>query len=150
VCFALFRVVPPRAWEISVALPSDLHGLSSEDVLAIQNVIMKYGFLIDDREFARLGEVFTEDAVVDYRPSGEGPFVGLAEIDRAMKTLQHPVQHMLVSHIIDSASGDEVVTRSKALIPLQQGGIADIAYRDVLVRTPAGWRIKNKTTRSYR
>ncbi len=52
-----------------MAVPSDLHGLSSEDVVAIQYVIMKYGFLIDDREFDRLGEVFTEDAVVDYRPS---------------------------------------------------------------------------------
>ena len=53
-----------------------------------------------------------------------------------MRTLQHPVQHMLVSHIIDSASGNEVVTRTKALVPLHDGGIADIAYRDVLVRTP--------------
>jgi ketosteroid isomerase-like protein len=133
-----------------VAVPSDLHGLSAEDVVAIQAVLMKYGFLIDDREFDRLAEVFTEDAVVDYRPGGAGPFAGLAEIDQAMKTLQHPVQHMMVSHIIDSVSGDEVVTRTKALIPLQAGGIADIAYRDVLVRTSAGWRIKEKSTRSYR
>lgn len=133
-----------------MAVPSDLHGLSAEDVVAIQAVLMKYGFLIDDREFDRLAEVFTEDAVVDYRPGGPGPFAGLAEIDQAMKTLQHPVQHMMVSHIIDSVSGDEVVTRTKALIPLQAGGIADIAYRDVLVRTPAGWRIKEKSTRSYR
>jgi len=93
-----------------VAVPADLHGLSSEDVLAIQGVIMKYGFLIDDREFGRLGEVFTEDAVVDYRPGGEGPFVGLAEIDRAMQTLQHPVQHMMVSHIIDSARSTRPTT----------------------------------------
>ena len=133
-----------------MAVPADLHGLSSEDVLAIQAVIVKYGFLIDDREFDRLGEVFTEDAVVDYRPSGTGPYAGLAEIGQAMRTLSHPVQHMLVSHIIDGVSGDEVVTRSKALIPLRDGGIADIAYRDVLVRTQAGWRIKDKSIRSYR
>lgn len=133
-----------------VTATSDLHGLSAEDVLAIQAVIVKYGFLIDDREFDRLGEVFTEDMVVDYRPGGEGPFAGLAEITQAMKTLAHPVQHMMVSHLIDSVSGDEVVTRTKALIPLQVGGIADISYRDVLVRTPAGWRIKDKSTRSYR
>jgi hypothetical protein len=72
-----------------VAVPADLHGLSAEDVLAIQAVLM-------------------------------------------------------------SVSGDEVVTRTKALIPLQTGTIADIAYRDVLVRTPDGWRIKDKSTRSYR
>jgi ketosteroid isomerase-like protein len=133
-----------------LAATSDLHGLSAEDVLAIQAVIMKYGFLIDDRQFGRLGEVFTEDAVVDYRPGGDGPFTGLAKIDQAMKTLQHPVQHMMVSHIIDDVSGDQVTTRTKALIPLQAGGIADITYRDVLVRTPAGWRIRDKSTRSYR
>ncbi len=143
-------LVPLKAWGLIVAVPADLHGLSSEDVLAIQNVIMKYGFLIDDREFDRLDEVFTADAIVDYRPGGEGPFAGLAELRRAMDTLRHPVQHMMVSHIIDSASADEVVTRTKALIPLHEGGIADIAYRDVLVRTPAGWRIKDKSLRSYR
>jgi len=133
-----------------MAASADLHGLSAEDVLSIQAVLMKYGFLIDDREWDRLGEVFTEDAVVDYRPGGGGPYHGLAEIDQAMKTLQHPVQHMMVSHIIDGVSGDEVVTRTKALIPLQTGAVADIAYRDVLVRTPAGWRIKDKSTHSYR
>lgn len=133
-----------------MAGPADLHGLNSDDVLAIQAVIVKYGFLIDDREFDRLSEVFTDDAVVDYRPSGTGPYAGLAEIDQAMRTLQHPVQHMLVSHIIDNVSGDEVVTRTKALVPLHDGGIADIAYRDVLVRTPSGWRIKDKSIRSYR
>ena len=133
-----------------MTVASDLQGLSAEDVVAIQAVLMKYGFLIDDRQFDRLGEVFTPDAVVDYRPGGEGPFAGLAELGQAMKTLQHPVQHMMVSHIIDSVSGDEVVTRTKALIPLQTGGIGDIVYRDVLVRTPGGWRIKDKSTRSYR
>jgi hypothetical protein len=134
-----------------VAVPSDLHGLSGEDILAIQSVITKYGFLIDDREFERMGEVFAEDAVVDYSFMAGGRYVGLAEIDRALKTLPNPsVQHMLVSHIIDSASSDEVVTRTKALIPQRDGSIANIAYHDVLVRTPAGWRIKDKSIRSYR
>jgi hypothetical protein len=133
-----------------VAATTDLHGLSAEDVLAIQAVIMKYGFLIDDREYDRMGEVFTQDAVVDYRPGGEGPYVGLPEIEQAMHTLQHPVQHMMVSHLIDNVSGAEVVVRTKALIPLQVGGIADICYRDVLVRTADGWRIKDKSTYSHR
>jgi hypothetical protein len=135
-----------------VAASSDLHGLSAEDVLAIQAVAVKYGFLIDDREFDRLGEVFTPDAVLDLRvgSAGYGPFAGQAEIDQAMNTMQHPVQHMLVSHLIDSVSGDEVVARTKALFPWQDGKFGDIVYRDVLVRTPDGWRIKDKSIRSYR
>ena len=133
-----------------MAVASDLQGLSAEDVVAIQAVLMKYGFLIDDRQFDRLGEVFTPDAVVDYRPGGGGPFTGLAELGQALPTLQHPVQHMMVSHVIDSVSGDEVATRTKALFPMQSGGIADITYRDLLVRTPEGWRIRDKSTLSYR
>lgn len=134
---------------------SDLHGLRAEDVVAIQAVLMKYGFLLDDRAFDRLGEVFTEDATLDFRdhrvdpPTGEGPFAGLAEIKQQMHILQHPVQHMMVSHLIDSVSGDEVHMRTKALIPLKFAVIADIAYRDVVVRTPAGWRIKSKSTYSH-
>jgi hypothetical protein len=139
---------------------SDLHGLAAEDVVAIQAVIMKYGFVIDDRTYDRVGEVFTADATVDYRdhrydppaPPTMGPFVGIAAIRKMLDDLDdmHPIQHMMVSHLIDSADGDEVVVRTKALLPMRAGGVADIAYRDVLVRTPAGWRIKEKTTYSYR
>lgn len=140
----------------SLTTNSDLAGLGVEDVLSIHAVVEKYGFLIDDRAFDRLGEVFTDDARVDYRdqradpPSGNGPFVGLVEIERQMHILEHPVQHMLVSHLIDSASDGEVVIRSKALVPLHSGAIADIEYRDVVVRTPAGWRIRDKSIRSHR
>ena len=140
----------------SVTTNSDLSGLGVEDVLSIYAVVEKYGFLIDDREFDRLGEVFTDDAHVDYRIqgveplTGNGPFDGLAEIERQMHILEHPVQHMLVSHLIDSVSDEEVVVRSKALVPLHSGAIADIVYRDVLVRTSAGWRIRDKSLRSHR
>ena len=40
---------------------------SAEDILAIQAVVVLYGFLIDDREWDRFDQVFTEDAVVDFR-----------------------------------------------------------------------------------
>lgn len=135
---------------------SDLAGLSVEDVLSIHAVVEKYGFLIDDRAFDRLSEVFTDDARVDYRdrrsdpPVGNGPFDGLVEIERQMNILEHPVQHMLVSHLIDDASDGEVVVRSKAIVPLQSGAVADIEYRDTLVRTPAGWRIRDKSIRNHR
>lgn len=127
--------------------------LTADDAVAIQSVVVKYGFLIDDREFDRLGEVFTEDASVDLRPdSSEGirPMNGLTEIEQGYAALSHPVQHMLVSQLLEPRSADEVIVRSKALIPLENGAIADIAYRDVVVRTAQGWRIKDKRVKSYR
>ena len=124
---------------------------SAEDTLAIQAVVVLYGFLVDDREWDRFDQVFTEDAVVDFRdhsaqpPRGLAPIVGRAEIVRQFRdVLTHPYQHMLVNHVIEDVSPDEVVVRSKALLPLPGGSVADIVYRDTVIRTPDGWRISGQ------
>ena len=97
---------------------------SAEEILEIQAVVVLYGFLIDDREWDRFEEVFTEDAVVDFRdhssqpPAGLAPIAGRAEIIRQFRdVLTHPYQHMLVNHVIEDVSPDEVLVRSKALLP---------------------------------
>jgi hypothetical protein len=65
---------------------------AAEDTLAIQAVVVLYGFLIDDREWDRFDQVFTEDAVIDFRdqsaepPRGLAPIVGRAEIVRQFAT----------------------------------------------------------------
>lgn len=129
---------------------------SVEDILAIQAVVVLYGFLIDDREWDRFDQVFTEDAVVDFRdqsaqpPTGLAPIAGRAEIVRQFRdVLTHPYQHMLVNHVIEDVSPDEVVVRSKALLPTPGGSVADIVYRDTVVRTPDGWRIRHKSIKRY-
>ncbi len=129
---------------------------SAEDILAIQAVVVLYGFLIDDREWDRFDQVFTEDAVVDFRdqsaqpPTGLAPIAGRAEIVRQFRdVLTHPYQHMLVNHVIEDVSPDEVVVRSKALLPTPGGSMADIVYRDTVVRTPDGWRIRHKSIKRY-
>jgi hypothetical protein len=129
---------------------------SAEDTLEIQAVVVLYGFLIDDREWDRFDQVFTEDAVVDFRdhssdpPRGLVPIVGRGEIVRMFRdVLTHPYQHMLVNHVIEDVSADEVVVRSKALLPMPGGSVADVVYRDTLVRTPDGWRISHKMTKRY-
>jgi hypothetical protein len=129
---------------------------SAEDILAIQAVVVLYGFLLDDREWDRFDQVFTEDAVVDFRdqssqpPTGLAPIAGRTEIVGQFRdVLTHPYQHMLVNHVIEDVSPDEVVVRSKALLPTPGGSVADILYRDTVVRTPDGWRISYKAIRRY-
>jgi hypothetical protein len=126
------------------------------EILEIQAVVVLYGFLIDDREWDRLDEVFTEGAVVDFRdhssqpPAGLAPIIGRAEIVRQFRdVLTHPYQHMLVSHVIEDISPDEVIVRSKALLPVPGGSVADIMYRDTVIRTPDGWRISHKAIKRY-
>ena len=129
---------------------------SADDILAIQAVTVLYGFLVDDRAWDRFGEVFTEDAVVDFRdrsaqpPTGLAPITGRAEIVRQFRdVLTHPYQHMLVNHVIEDVSADESLVRSKALLPTPGGLVADIMYHDTVVRTQDGWRISYKAIKRY-
>jgi SnoaL-like domain len=129
---------------------------SAEDSLAIAAVVVLYGFVLDDREWDRFDQVFTQDAVVDFRdqsaspPTGLAPIVGRAEIVRMFRdVLTHPYQHMLVNHVIVDVSPDEVIVRSKALLPMPGGSVADIMYHDTVRRTADGWRISHKAIKRY-
>jgi hypothetical protein len=130
----------------------------AEDTLAIYEVVVRYGFWIDDREWDAARDVFTQDATLDLRVSdcapsfpGFGLLVGLDAIVEAFRGYSdHPYQHMLVSHLIDDISDSEVVVRSKALFPMRGGAVGHVVYVDRVVRTDAGWRIKHKSIKRYR
>ncbi len=128
---------------------------SAEEILAIHDVVVRYGFVVDDRDWERMSEVFTEDAVIDFRdqradpPRGLTPIIGRDEIVRQFRdVLTHPFQHMIVARTIDDVSDREVVVRGKALCPVP-GAIIDFEYRDVVVLTDDGWRIKHKSVKRY-
>jgi hypothetical protein len=123
--------------------------LTAEDRLDIHDVLVRYGFVVDDRDWAGFAGVFTPDAVIDFGsddpPTGLAPIVGVEEIVRQYRDiLTHPLQHIIINHVMDPVSDDEVVVRSKALFPVPDNRVFEGLYRDVVVRTPAGWRIKYK------
>ncbi len=131
-------------------------GRSAEDILEIQDVVVRYGYVIDDQDWDAIDQVLTEDAVIDYRdqrsdpPRGLAPLVGRQEILHHFRdVLTHPYQHMIVNHQIEDVSEDEVIVRSKALCPIPGQVMLDVEYRDVVVRTDAGWRIKHKSVKRY-
>ena len=69
-------------------------GLSLEDTMAIHAMISLYGHLIDDRQFSRLDEIFTQDAVFDLTAYGGEKHQGLAAIQRLMlDSDEHPLAH---------------------------------------------------------
>ena len=130
--------------------------LTAEDRLDIHDVLTRYGFVVDDRDWAGFASVFTPDAVIDFgggdeaAKSGLAPIVGVEEIVRQYRdVLTHPLQHVIVNHVMDPVSADEVVVCSKALFPVPEDGIFEGLYRDVVVRTPEGWRIKHKSMTSF-
>jgi len=118
-----------------------------EDRLDIQELVVRYGFLVDDRRWNDMGDVFTPDAVVDFGDFGR--MAGLDNIVSRFRAATHPLQHVIANHLIDRVNDDEAIVFSKALFPVPGDGVFEGVYRDVVVRTPDGWRIKYKTINNY-
>jgi hypothetical protein len=129
---------------------------SAEETLAIQDLVVRYGFVMDDRDWDAMDEVFTEDVVMDYRdhetdpPRGLGPLVGREElVHYARDILTHPYQHMVVNQLLTDISDDEVLVRAKALCPIPGRDLLDIEYHFLVLRTAEGWRIKHMKVKRY-
>ena len=127
---------------------------TAEDTLAIQQVVAAYGHAIDDRDWDAFGDLVTEDVLIDYRnhdvepPAGNGPYRGRDQVLAALSgelMKAHPVQHVLVSHLVEDVGEDEVMVRSKGLFPIGSDFlIANVGYRIGVRRTPDGWRIARR------
>jgi hypothetical protein len=73
--------------------------LTADDRLDIHEVLVRYGFVVDDRDWAGFERVFTQDAVIDF--GGLAPIVGVEEIVRQYRdVLTHPLQHVIVNDVL--------------------------------------------------
>jgi len=124
------------------------------DRLEIQQLMATYSNAIDRRDYDRLDVVFTPDAYIDYRAMGgiEGRYPQVkAWLGPA---LQHfPRYYHLIANTEVMLAGDSATARTVCFnpmeVPLPQGGsqvmFLGLWYLDKLVRTPAGWRISERT-----
>lgn len=128
------------------------------DRLEIQDVLAAYSEAIDTRDWDALDWVFTADAVIDYTEMG-GIRGTLPEIKQFLAAALGPsgrfvrTQHMLgQSHIV--LDGDTARARTACFNPMIFGEFTvtederlhfvGLWYRDVLVRTVEGWRIRER------
>jgi len=126
--------------------------IDTGDRLAIHELAARYGRVIDDRDWDRLGEVFTDGAV--FRMEGFGPAVtelrGLAEIGPWLTASQdHPVAHH-VTNVEVFDEGPTVGLYFKLIGPGRSGRVGSADYRDEVVHTVAGWRIARHVIRLRR
>lgn len=114
------------------------------DLDEIERVIKLYGYVIDDREWDRLGEVFAEDA--SFVVEGTGiDFEGFAAIDAFMRSYPHPLAHYSTNILIDVGEGaDTARAEVKVWAPRADGTAFIGKYLDDLVRTPKGWRFRRR------
>ncbi len=130
-----------------------MNAAALSDRFEIRALIVRYANALDERRFERLDEVFTADAYVDYRATGgiAGPW---GEIRTWLPPAVTAFPHMchLVGNIGIVLDGDRAQARTLCLnpveVPLRRGGsqvmLLAMWYRDRLVRTAAGWRMRER------
>ena len=106
----------------------------------------RYGDAIDDRDWEGLSRIFTDDATFDLTDLGSRKLVGIDDIRRFMDVeAQHPQTHMMTNIYVDETP--ECVKMSFRIVALRKGqSVGTASYYDVVVKTPDGWRVKERVT----
>ncbi len=129
------------------------------DRMEIQELLVAYSYAIDGRDFDALDDVFTPDAHIDYSEMG-GSAGNVAETkDFLQKNMGNfaGFQHMVATTKMvfgekDDQGRDVVHTKTICHNPMviDKGEgkthvfFCGLWYRDVIVRTEQGWRIKDR------
>lgn len=125
------------------------------DRMEIVELLHRYATAIDDRDWARFASCFTADAVALYGPV-LGRREGIAAIEKACRDTLEPLdssQHLVGTHEIE-LDGDRARARCYVHAQHTRAGTAGgdnftigATYLDDVVRTPDGWRIRQRELR---
>jgi 3-phenylpropionate/cinnamic acid dioxygenase small subunit len=123
------------------------------DRLEIQDLLSRYSYAIDERDWDALDDVFTPDAVIDYSETG-GAKGSVAQIKAWLPVAMERFpryQHMVATTKLD-LDGDRARSRTVLFNPMvyrkddgeEQVFFIGLWYRDHLIRTEKGWRIAER------
>lgn len=128
--------------------------MSSEDVVAIVNVLNLYGLAMDTQHWALFDRIYTPDADVDF--GGASHWTDLAKFKADFDAFHTPfdaTQHVMSGHVVD-VDGDTAKAFCYGYWRLLRRGVdggdtweGSGWYDDALVRTKDGWRIKTRVCR---
>ena len=110
------------------------------DHLELLELPGRYGDLIDDRDWPGLDRIFVDDATFAVP---DHVMRGLDEIRGFMLTARHPRTHLMTNVHVDETP-DGVVVHFRIVGMRRDGRIFSGRYRDVVVRTDAGWRVASR------
>ena len=120
------------------------------DRMEISDLLARYSAAIDSHRWDDLDDLFTDDAVIDY--SEMGGIRGSLDEQKAFLASVMPAfegfQHMTATSTFD-IDGDVARVRTICFNPMvvadeQQVLFCGLWYRDVMVRTADGWRIRER------
>jgi hypothetical protein len=128
------------------------------DRLEIQDLFVRYCYAVDDRDWDAYRKAFTPDAIIDDTITG-GVRSGVEEHVAFMKQALSKIlisQHAISTSLLD-IRGDEAGGRTHCSCPMvvdlgngtTQVFFQGLWYRDRLVRTSDGWRLKERIEEGY-
>lgn len=129
--------------------------IEATDIILIHQLLGRYGHLLDARDWPAFGDLFVDDATIDYR-SGNGTanvragreaiVAWFREVD-----VNHPAAHHVTNIVVDDAAdaSGAVPVHSKFIAPFTRPDHVPVRlyggdYHDVVVRTDRGWRFAHK------
>jgi 3-phenylpropionate/cinnamic acid dioxygenase small subunit len=126
---------------------------SRDDVRAIEQVLYEYAWMVDQRKWDLMDSVFAADATIDYTSTGgrKGHYRPTLEwLSRALEPWPINLHHITNVHV--DIDGEQARARCYFLAPMGRArtdGSQEVItnagyYLDRLVRTPAGWRIRER------
>ena len=126
--------------------------MTTEDRIAIAELIALHGHLVDEGQLDRLDELFTPDVVYDASAFGQEPMRGVAAVRSAALALgdRNPVAHHVTNVVVTAVDERTVTVRSKGLGVGADGSVGSVTYLDTVVRTDDGWRISHRAIRPRR
>lgn len=120
--------------------------LEPSDYLAIHQLVELYGHVLDEREFSRVRELFTDDVVYDLSDFGGGVLHGVDEVlEQWRRPGTHPLAHHATNVVITEEADGTVHVVSKGIGVGPGGRVGSVTYRDKAMRTPDGWRLSHRT-----
>jgi alkanesulfonate monooxygenase SsuD/methylene tetrahydromethanopterin reductase-like flavin-dependent oxidoreductase (luciferase family) len=125
--------------------------LDTADRIALHELVARYGHLLDQRRWEDLDQVFTHDVRFEGfydTTSTIAEKVALWTSEEGMK--RHPLAHHATNVVITQEADGTVSIISKGIGVRASGEPESVTYRDVAVRTPAGWRITARQAISRR
>jgi SnoaL-like domain len=123
----------------------------------IAEVLIRYATGIDSKDWPLLRSCWTDEIDVDYQQLGRFTSAdALTDVMRQLHENMGPTYHRLSNFVI-AVDGDRATVRSyvQAVLMLQPDDSTNWVdalghYDDVFVRTPDGWRISERVSRTAR
>jgi len=116
--------------------------LDIADRLAIHELLALYGHLIDERRWSRLDEIMVPDLRYDATDFDLGITHSLEELRTAWMSdkARHPLAHHATNIVVSEDPDGTVRVLSKGIGVGYKGRVGSVTYRDVVVKTPDGWK----------